>query len=83
MSETTKLDRLTGPQVDALKLMLSAEIEAGTVAVTATTAQFAMAREQAQTLAHTAREQAGQQHGRRGGPYQALNAVVRKLGRPQ
>lgn len=73
----TKITGLTGNQPSALSAALS-EDEAKRVTIKATTAEFAMTAAEAEALVRRAQERMAV-HGRQGGPYQTLHAVVRKV----
>lgn len=75
---TVKINRLTYPNVEALRMTLTDEEQAGTVTVTATTATFHMGPTEAVRLVQELQQRAAQ-HGRRQHPYTALHAVLRKV----
>lgn len=76
-AEVTKITGLTGNQPSALEAALT-DAEAKLVTIKATTAEFAMSGAEAEKLVRTAQERMAV-HGRKGGPYQTLHAVVRKV----
>ncbi len=78
MIPVTKITKLTGLQVDALKAALTGE-DKYRVTVTATTAEFSMPAPRALDMVRKAQERAGQEHGRTGHPYASLHGVLRKI----
>lgn len=72
---TTKITKLTGPQVSALKAAAK-ELD---VIITKTTAEFKGGHREAAQRIRNHQETLAAKFGRKGGDYQALHAVARKL----
>src|ERR1700761_9204609 len=76
-----KLTRLTGSNVDALRMMRESDVlPAGTV-LTDTTATFEGTATLALTRMEAGMRAIGEQYGRKSHPYSSLHAVIRKLKR--
>lgn len=77
MNTTTKITKLTGMQIAALKAGVEANMIAAELG--ATTATFLGDAAQARTAVYTWQEKLAEKEGRKGGHYSALHAVARKL----
>lgn len=78
MPETTKITKLTGMNVKALRETLT-EDQAKQVDIGATVVTFKMPQDDAYRLMCDVKDAAARKHGSKGHPVQSLHAIIRKI----